>query len=154
MFGGELPQFLCNINMIPPCDPSILEHNPQFKRLYENLTTSLLDPDASTRAHSASPARTAVVEVSCRHAVAQHILNRPKHKQSSDNTLSLGAEAMPDPKCEKANQRAYAPAIGLCPRQQPTRRGQDNPRHRAPTHREENNIPNEPNTSSATITSL
>ncbi|KAJ5415603.1 hypothetical protein N7465_004298 [Penicillium sp. CMV-2018d] len=48
--------------MIPPCDPSILEHNPQFKRLYENLTTSLLNPDASTRAHSASPARTAVVE--------------------------------------------------------------------------------------------
>ncbi|KAJ5505959.1 hypothetical protein LT330_001423 [Penicillium expansum] len=48
--------------MIPPCDPSILEHNPQFKRLYENLTTSLLNPDASTRAQSASPARTAVVE--------------------------------------------------------------------------------------------
>ncbi|KGO69913.1 hypothetical protein PEX1_106740 [Penicillium expansum] len=48
--------------MIPPCDPSILEHNPQFKRLYENLTTSLLNPDASTRAQSVSPARTAVVE--------------------------------------------------------------------------------------------
>ncbi|KAJ5205854.1 hypothetical protein N7491_003522 [Penicillium cf. griseofulvum] len=48
--------------MIPPCDPSILEHNPQFKRLYENLTTSILNPDASTRAQSASPARTAVVE--------------------------------------------------------------------------------------------
>ncbi|KAJ5779293.1 hypothetical protein N7457_007013 [Penicillium paradoxum] len=48
--------------MIPPCDPSILEHNPQFKRLYENLTTSLLHPDASTRAPSASPNRTAVVE--------------------------------------------------------------------------------------------
>ncbi|CAG7945859.1 unnamed protein product [Penicillium nalgiovense] len=61
-FGGELPQFLCNINMIPPCDPSILEQNPQFKRLYENLTTSLLHPDASTRAVSASPARIAVVE--------------------------------------------------------------------------------------------
>ncbi|EKV04888.1 zf-CSL-domain-containing protein [Penicillium digitatum] len=48
--------------MIPPCDPSILEHNPQFKRLYENLTTSLLNPDASTRVQSASPARTAVVQ--------------------------------------------------------------------------------------------
>lgn len=67
-FGGELPQFLCNINMIPPCDPSILEHNPQFKRLYENLTTSILNPDASTRAQSASPARTAVVEVSSHYA--------------------------------------------------------------------------------------
>ncbi|KGO78467.1 hypothetical protein PITC_069300 [Penicillium italicum] len=48
--------------MIPPCDPSILEHNPLFKRLYENLTTSLLNPDASTRTQSASPARTAVAE--------------------------------------------------------------------------------------------
>ncbi|KAJ6089908.1 hypothetical protein N7467_005124 [Penicillium canescens] len=48
--------------MIPPCDPSILEHNPQFKRLYENLTKNLLEPDGSTRAQSATPARTAVVE--------------------------------------------------------------------------------------------
>ncbi|KAJ6007067.1 hypothetical protein N7522_005418 [Penicillium canescens] len=48
--------------MIPPCDPSILEHNPQFKRLYENLTKNLLDPDGSTRAQSATPARTAAVE--------------------------------------------------------------------------------------------
>ncbi|CAG8079206.1 unnamed protein product [Penicillium olsonii] len=49
--------------MFPPCDPSILEHNPQFKRLYENLTTSLLAPDASTRAQPTSSAN-AVVEVS------------------------------------------------------------------------------------------
>ncbi|KAJ5949234.1 hypothetical protein N7454_000818 [Penicillium verhagenii] len=47
--------------MIPPCDPSILEHNPQFKRLYENLTTNLLNPDGSSRA-SADPAREDIVE--------------------------------------------------------------------------------------------
>ena len=86
VFGGELGQFLCNINMLPPCDPSILEHNPQFKRLYENLTTSLLNSDASTRAQSASPARTAVVEVSGRRAM-QHIPNGLKHEQSSDDTI-------------------------------------------------------------------
>lgn len=50
--------------MIPPCDPSILEQNPQFKRLYENLTTNILDYDGSTHAHKADPAREAVVEVS------------------------------------------------------------------------------------------
>ncbi|KAJ5349638.1 hypothetical protein N7541_007365, partial [Penicillium brevicompactum] len=33
-------------------------NNPQFKRLYENLTTSLLSPDASTRARPASSAHT------------------------------------------------------------------------------------------------
>lgn len=49
--------------MIPPCDPSILDGNPQFKRLHENLTTNLLNPDSSTRVHSADPARKAAVEV-------------------------------------------------------------------------------------------
>ncbi|KAJ5809570.1 uncharacterized protein N7503_001788 [Penicillium pulvis] len=47
--------------MIPPCDPSILEHNPKFKRLYENLINNFLNPDGSTRA-STDPAREAVVE--------------------------------------------------------------------------------------------
>ncbi|KAJ5987955.1 hypothetical protein N7481_003165 [Penicillium waksmanii] len=48
--------------MIPPCDPSVLEHNPKFKRLYENLTLNILNPDGSTRVHSADPARTVVAE--------------------------------------------------------------------------------------------
>ncbi|KAJ5224049.1 hypothetical protein N7468_008591, partial [Penicillium chermesinum] len=37
-------------------------HNPQFKRLYENLTTTLLNPDGSTRATSKDPVRAAAVE--------------------------------------------------------------------------------------------
>ncbi|KAE8374770.1 hypothetical protein BDV26DRAFT_269383 [Aspergillus bertholletiae] len=48
--------------MLPPCDPAILENNPQFKRLYQNLTTNLLNPDASTRANDALPARKAALE--------------------------------------------------------------------------------------------
>ncbi|PYI02192.1 zf-CSL-domain-containing protein [Aspergillus sclerotiicarbonarius CBS 121057] len=48
--------------MIPPCDPAILDNNPQFKRLYQHLTTTLLNPDGSTRAHDAQPARKAVLE--------------------------------------------------------------------------------------------
>ncbi|KAJ5720772.1 uncharacterized protein N7483_008706 [Penicillium malachiteum] len=47
--------------MIPPCDPSILDHNPQFQRLYENLTSNLLNPDGSTRAQ-VDPARRAIEE--------------------------------------------------------------------------------------------
>jgi hypothetical protein len=35
--------------MIPPCDPSILKNNPDFKKLHEHVTTSLLQPDGSTR---------------------------------------------------------------------------------------------------------
>ncbi|KAJ0426429.1 hypothetical protein BJY00DRAFT_85161 [Aspergillus carlsbadensis] len=43
--------------MIPPCDPTVLANNPQFQRLYQHLTTALLNPDGSTRALDAHPAR-------------------------------------------------------------------------------------------------
>ncbi|KAL4909069.1 hypothetical protein BDW74DRAFT_77108 [Aspergillus multicolor] len=43
--------------MIPPCDPTILERNPHFKRLHQHLTTTLLNPDGSTRAIDAQPER-------------------------------------------------------------------------------------------------
>ncbi|KAL4872942.1 hypothetical protein BDV12DRAFT_182583 [Aspergillus spectabilis] len=43
--------------MIPPCDPTILADNPQFKRLYQQLISTLLNPDGSTRAIDAQPAR-------------------------------------------------------------------------------------------------
>ncbi|KAJ5102619.1 hypothetical protein N7532_003148 [Penicillium argentinense] len=69
--------------MIPPCDPSILEHNPQFKRLYENLTTNLLNPDGSTRANSADPARAAVAEDlrQCQHRSAKRKIKERTLKQ-------------------------------------------------------------------------
>ncbi|KAL3437403.1 hypothetical protein BDV09DRAFT_17464 [Aspergillus tetrazonus] len=47
--------------MIPPCDPTILEHNPLFKRLHRHLTASLLNPDGSTRTTDAQPARREVI---------------------------------------------------------------------------------------------
>ncbi|KAI2790518.1 hypothetical protein POX_d06035 [Penicillium oxalicum] len=43
--------------MIPPCDPCILEQNTQFKRVYENVTKNLLNPDGSSCAQTADPAR-------------------------------------------------------------------------------------------------
>ncbi|KAL4932720.1 uncharacterized protein BDV17DRAFT_173816 [Aspergillus undulatus] len=43
--------------MIPPCDPIILASNPQFKRLYQTLTTTHLNPDGSTRSIDTQPAR-------------------------------------------------------------------------------------------------
>ncbi|KAH3084061.1 hypothetical protein KXW28_001607 [Aspergillus fumigatus] len=48
--------------MIPPCDPIILENNPQFRKLYQHLTTNLLNADGSTRANDEQPARKAVLE--------------------------------------------------------------------------------------------
>lgn len=49
--------------MIPPCDPTVLENNPQFKKLHQQLTTTLLDADGSTCANNAQPERRAVLEV-------------------------------------------------------------------------------------------
>ncbi|EGE79483.1 diphthamide biosynthesis protein [Blastomyces dermatitidis ATCC 18188] len=46
--------------MISPCDPVILSSNPQFKALHQQLTTAILNPDGSTRAHAADPSRRAV----------------------------------------------------------------------------------------------
>ncbi|KAL3479854.1 hypothetical protein BJX99DRAFT_53063 [Aspergillus californicus] len=43
--------------MIPPCDPTILTNNPQFQRLYQHLTTTLLNLDGSTRSIDTQPAR-------------------------------------------------------------------------------------------------
>ncbi|RAK82682.1 zf-CSL-domain-containing protein [Aspergillus fijiensis CBS 313.89] len=48
--------------MIPPCDPAILENNPQFRHLYEQVTTKFLNQDGSTRANDAQPARKALLE--------------------------------------------------------------------------------------------
>lgn len=49
--------------MIPPCDPTVLKSNPQFEKLYQQLTTTLLNADGSTRANDTQPARRAVQEV-------------------------------------------------------------------------------------------
>ncbi|QKX55657.1 uncharacterized protein TRUGW13939_02754 [Talaromyces rugulosus] len=48
--------------MIPPCDPTILDKNPQFKKLHQHLTTNLLSPNGTTRADEADHARKAVAE--------------------------------------------------------------------------------------------
>ncbi|CRG92263.1 putative protein AN1985 [Talaromyces islandicus] len=48
--------------MIPPCDPTILDKNPQFKKLHQHLTTNLLSPNGTTRADEADPARKDVAE--------------------------------------------------------------------------------------------
>lgn len=54
--------------MIPPCDPSVLESNPRFKRLYQHLTSAVLNADGTTaRADENGPRRHAVAEVSFEH---------------------------------------------------------------------------------------
>ncbi|KAJ5179804.1 hypothetical protein N7492_003014 [Penicillium capsulatum] len=73
--------------MIPPCDPAILEHNPQFKRLYENLTTHILDYDGSTRSRRADPTRESVAECHDNLAIVSIYLDTPSTAIELDNPL-------------------------------------------------------------------
>ncbi|KAL6238165.1 hypothetical protein BDW75DRAFT_228171 [Aspergillus navahoensis] len=69
--------------MIPPCDPTILEHNPLFKHLHQHLTNALLNPDGSTRAIDAQPARREVLNElrSCRMRNAKKHLKQQTLRQ-------------------------------------------------------------------------
>jgi hypothetical protein len=53
--------------MLPPVEQSVLENNPEFVALYSKLTTSLLNPDGSTKNDPAAKERRLVSEVGCLH---------------------------------------------------------------------------------------
>ncbi|SPO05302.1 uncharacterized protein DNG_07989 [Cephalotrichum gorgonifer] len=60
--------------MFPPVEASVLENNPDFATLYTMLTTSILNPDGTTRADPGSKARDAV-----REDLRTHRLKAAKH---------------------------------------------------------------------------
>ncbi|KAE8549206.1 hypothetical protein EYB25_007721 [Talaromyces marneffei] len=81
--------------MIPPCDPSILDKNPQFKKLHQHLTTNLLNSDASTRADGDIPERKVATEElknlqirNVKRKIIKQALRRACLEDSVDNALS------------------------------------------------------------------
>ncbi|KAL2753416.1 hypothetical protein ACRALDRAFT_1072091 [Sodiomyces alcalophilus JCM 7366] len=60
--------------MLPPVDESVLQNNPQFASLYHTLTTSILNPDGSTKNDALQKEREAV-----REELRTHRLNHAKH---------------------------------------------------------------------------
>jgi len=50
--------------MLPPVDHNVLQDNPEFAALYSKITTSVLNPDGSTKDGAATKDRRAVTEVS------------------------------------------------------------------------------------------
>lgn len=51
--------------MIPPVDPTVLESNPQFAEFYKTLTSTVLNPDGSTRNASQAKIQEEIQEVNC-----------------------------------------------------------------------------------------
>ncbi|KAI1178139.1 hypothetical protein F4777DRAFT_126672 [Nemania sp. FL0916] len=43
--------------MLPPVDDSVLQKNPRFQKLYNTITTSILNPDGSTRMNTSAKQR-------------------------------------------------------------------------------------------------
>ncbi|KAI1750441.1 hypothetical protein F4782DRAFT_509728 [Xylaria castorea] len=46
--------------MLPPVDDGVLKNNPRFEKLYNTITTSILNPDGSTKIDSSAQQRDAV----------------------------------------------------------------------------------------------
>ncbi|KAI0484044.1 hypothetical protein GGR56DRAFT_679434 [Xylariaceae sp. FL0804] len=81
--------------MLPPVDEGVLRDNPDFAKLYATLTTSILNPDGSTKADPAAEQRAAVREELKAHrlkATRQHLLREAI------------ASAVPDPPPPAAQQ--------------------------------------------------
>jgi hypothetical protein len=51
--------------MLPPIDEAVLQNNPEFAGLYSKLTTSVFNPDGSTKNPPAAKERRMVSEVGC-----------------------------------------------------------------------------------------
>src|SRR5271170_5818246 len=76
--------------MIPPIAPSVLSTNPEFASLHAHLTTTLLDPDASTRALNATYEPTAS-RLHTHHvqSAKQHILRRALSSLAASGASNL-----------------------------------------------------------------
>lgn len=66
--------------MIPPIPPAVLDANPQFEKLHKQLTTQILNPDASTKSTSTTY-ESAAIQLQKHHVqAAKHdILKRTLH---------------------------------------------------------------------------
>ncbi len=75
--------------MIPPIACSILESNSQFASLHRHLTTTLLNPDASTRALSEAPTRTSTSQ-----ALHSHLLQAAKQELLQSSLSNLASRSL------------------------------------------------------------
>ncbi|KAL2019773.1 hypothetical protein VTK56DRAFT_9217 [Thermocarpiscus australiensis] len=83
--------------MLPPVEDAVLQNNPEFATLYSTLTTTILNPDGSTKIDPAAKERTAVRQElnECRlKAAKQHLLT---HAISVANPQSLQTKHVPAP---------------------------------------------------------
>ncbi|XWX00955.1 hypothetical protein V2A60_008980 [Cordyceps javanica] len=85
--------------MFPPVDDHVLENNPDFARLYKTLTTSILNPDGTSRRSKESKENDVVRKQADQHrlrAARQHLLERAIATASpADQTRSAPGSRAP-----------------------------------------------------------
>ncbi|KAK4454872.1 hypothetical protein QBC34DRAFT_433119 [Podospora aff. communis PSN243] len=91
--------------MLPPVEDAVLQHNPNFAALYKTLTTSILNPDGSTKHDHAAKERNAVreelkkhrLEAAKKHLLVQAISSVDPTPQETKPAPSLSRRAKPQP---------------------------------------------------------
>ncbi|KAI9777096.1 MAG: hypothetical protein M1839_009052 [Geoglossum umbratile] len=97
--------------MLPPIDPSVLRSNPQFEQLYSHLTTSLLNPDGSTKAKPPQKSQDNSLRESLR-AAQEHAVRSQLLKRSLGQLAGIGSE-LPEELLEVVDMVAAMLSAGL-----------------------------------------
>ncbi|KAI0015639.1 hypothetical protein F4780DRAFT_786540 [Xylariomycetidae sp. FL0641] len=105
--------------MLPPIDEAIFEDNPNFEKLYKNITTNLLNPDGSTKSDPTAKQRDAVREELKAHrlkATRVHFLRQAIAACASNaKPASSGTEPPPQPRRTKSRPQPPAPPPSSAP---------------------------------------
>ncbi|KAK4108583.1 hypothetical protein N656DRAFT_761274 [Canariomyces notabilis] len=95
--------------MLPPVEDAVLRNNPQFAALYSTLTTTILNPDGSTKNDPAAKERSAI-----REELNEYRLRDAKQSLLIDaictaNPYSLQSKPAPAPSLTRRTARPHQP---------------------------------------------
>ncbi|KAK5635049.1 hypothetical protein RRF57_010761 [Xylaria bambusicola] len=97
-------------NMLPPVDNSVLTNNPRFKKLYNTITTSILNPDGSTKLDPSVKQRDAVREELKAYrlkAARVHLLRAAISTAASSQTTTAAAPNQESDQGHQKQQNRY-----------------------------------------------
>lgn len=80
--------------MLPPVDGNVLKNNPRFEKLYNTITTSILNPDGSTKIDPSAKQRDAVSQVRI-HIRLLASSTSPNRMTNGIVSIALGTQGIP-----------------------------------------------------------
>ncbi|RWA02986.1 hypothetical protein EKO27_g12118, partial [Xylaria grammica] len=108
--------------MLPPIDDNVLKANPRFEKLYNTITTSILNPDASTKLDPATKQHDAV-----RQELKAYRLKAARiHLLRTAISTAAAAQTTPPPPSKQAEEKEQQQQLKQ-PKQYQTRRSKSRP---------------------------